>query len=114
MKNLSANYTIKTLNSLIGNESLIQKKIADPNRRGLYFQPSKNSLTAIFRSQKDGMNFQVKIGSYPSTPLHEIYSSWTELRQKIDNGIDPQKEKELSSDLNFVFEDFYNLSLIHI
>ena len=113
MKNLSANYTIKTLNSLIGNESLIQKKIADPNRRGLYFQPSKNSLTAIFRSQKDGMNFQVKIGSYPFMSLHEIYSSWTELRQKIDNGIDPQKEKELISDLNFVFEDFYNDYIVH-
>ena len=53
MKNLTANYTIKNLNNLIGNESLIQKKIGDPNRKGLYFQPTKNSITVIFRFKKE-------------------------------------------------------------
>ena len=113
--NLTANYTIKNLNALIGDESLIKKLIADPNRTGLYFQPTKNSLSAIFRFRKDGKLNQMKIGSYPSMPLQEIYSSWKELRQKIDNGIDPQKEKaELERNLtlknkytlNYVFEDF--------
>jgi integrase len=115
MKNLSANYTIRTLNSLIGNESLIQKKIADPNRKGLYFQPTKNSLTVIFRFQKDGKNFQMKIGSYPSMPLQDIYSKFSELRQELDNEINPVlKQKEQSRltqlknkyTLNYVFEDF--------
>ena len=114
--NLTANYTIKNLNALIGDESLVKKLIADPNRTGLYFQPTKNSLSAIFRFRKDGKLNQMKIGSYPSMPLQEIYSSWIELRQKIDNGIDPQKEKaELErtqilnnkNTLNYVFEDFY-------
>ena len=43
MKNLTANYTIKNLNTLIGNNELIKKVIGDPNRKGLYFQPTKNS-----------------------------------------------------------------------
>ena len=90
---LTANYTIKNLNALIGDESLIKKLIADPNRKGLYFRPAKNSLSVIFRYMKDNKDKQLKIGSYPSMSLHEIYSSWTELRQKTDNDIDPQKEK---------------------
>ena len=64
---------------------------------------------------KDNKDKQLKIGSYPSMSLNEIYSSWTELRQKTDNDIDPQKEKaELERNqtlrnkytLNYVFEDF--------
>ena len=119
MKNLTANYTIKNLNNLIGNESLIQKKIGDPNRKGLYFQPTKNSLTVIFRFKKEGKTFQMKIGSYPSMPLQNIYSEFNELRQKLDNDINPIEEKkaeekakrltELTNkhSLNYVFEDFY-------
>ncbi len=112
---LTANYTIKNLNALIGDESLIKKLIADPNRKGLYFRPAKNSLSVIFRYMKDNKDKQLKIGSYPSMSLNEIYSSWTELRQKTDNDIDPQKEKaELERNqtlknkytLNYVFEDF--------
>ena len=67
--NLTANYTIKNLNALIGKESLIKKLIADPYRKGLYFRPASNSLSVIFRYMIDSKDKQLKIGSYPSTSV---------------------------------------------
>ena len=117
MKLLNENYTAKSLNQLLDDSSLIGKKIPDPNRKGLIFKPTSNSISAVFRFKENGKEYQLKIGSYPSTPLAEIYSNWSDLRLKLDKGINPVKEKEAEqreakvrekNTLNVVWQDFYD------
>ena len=115
MKTLDHNYTQHTLKSLIGREEVIRKFIADPNRVGLYFRPSKDCLKAIYRFKDSGKTYTTTIGSYPATSLSDIYQKWSELRnQKIegDNPVLLKKEQERQESLknkytlNYVFEDF--------
>lgn len=115
MKTLNHNYTQHTLKSLIGKKEIIRKFIADPNRIGLYFRPSKDSLKAVYRFKDLGKSFTTTIGSYPATSLSDIYEKWSELRnQKIegDNPVLLKKEHERQEylknkyTLNYVFEDF--------
>ena len=52
MKLLNENYTAKSLNKLLDDSSLIGKKIPDPNRKGLIFKPTSNSISAVLDSKK--------------------------------------------------------------
>ncbi len=117
MKALDSNYTTKTLNSILGNQDLYRERFSDPNRVGLIFRVGKNNITANFRFNKNGKDQMMKIGSYPSTSLAEIYSTWSDLRLKLDKGINPVKEKEAEqreakvrekNTLNVVWQDFYD------
>ena len=117
MKLLNENYTAKSLNNLLDNSALIGKKIPDPNRKGLIFKPTTDSISAVFRFKESGKEYQLKIGSYPSTSLSDIYSTWSDYRLKLDKGINPLKEKEAEqrqeqvrqkNTLNVVFQDFYD------
>lgn len=94
MKVLDSNYTTKTLNSILGNQDLYRERFSDPNRVGLIFRVGKNNITANLRFNKNSKDQMMKIGSYPSTPLADIYSTWSDLRLKLDKGINPVKEKE--------------------
>ncbi len=113
--NLTANYTVKNLNALISDESLYRKLIGDPNRTGLYFRPSKDSVKAIYRYKDFGKSYSTTLGSFPATPLSEIIEKWTKLRDQKINGENPvlkQKEESKLAELknkytlNYVFEDF--------
>ena len=117
MKLLNENYTAKSLNNLLDNSALIGKKIPDPNRKGLIFKPTTDSISAVFRFKESGKEYQLKIGSYPSTSLSDIYSTWSDYRLKLDKGINPVKEIEAEkreakvkqkNTLNVVFQDFYD------
>jgi len=117
MKLLNENYTVKSLNNLLDNSALIGKKIPDPNRKGLIFKPTTDSISAVFRFKESGKEYQLKIGSYPSTSLSDIYSTWSDYRLKLDKGINPVKEIEAEkreakvkqkNTLNVVFQDFYD------
>lgn len=117
MKVLDSNYTTKTLNSILGNQDLYRERFSDPNRVGLIFRVGKNNITANLRFNKNSKDQMMKIGSYPSTPLADIYSTWSDLRLKLDKGINPVKEKEAEqreakvrekNTLNVVWQDFYD------
>ena len=117
MKTLNSNYTAKTLNTFLGNDAFYRERFSDPNRTGLIFRVGKNNLTANFRFKMNGKDHVMKIGSYPSTSLSDIYSTWSDYRLKLDKGINPVKEIEAEkreakvkqkNTLNVVFQDFYD------